>query len=71
MQDGKGAVWSIGVMGPAIAMVVLLLNHFVFKGEVVTTEDSTNLVDAVSAIVGLVTGIIGRIRATKAITKVI
>lgn len=71
MNGEKSAVTSIGVMGPALAIIVLLVNQFVFKSEIVTTADTTNLVDAIASLVGLVTGIIGRLKASKTITKVI
>ena len=71
MNGEKSAITSIGVMGPALSILVLLVNQFVFKGEVVTAGDTTSLVDAIATIVGLVTGIIGRLKASKTITKIV
>jgi hypothetical protein len=72
MNDtGKSAITSVGIMGPALAILVLLLNQFLFKGSVITDADITSTIDAVSTLVGLVTGIIGRWKATTAITSVL
>lgn len=70
-ETGKSAVTSVGVMGPALAIIVLLLNQFLFKGTVITDADLTSTIDAVSTLIGLVTGIIGRWKATSAITSVL
>jgi len=72
MSDtGKAAITSVGVMGPVLAIIVLVLNQFVFKGSVITDADVTTTIDAVSTLVGLVTGIIGRWKASKPITSVL
>lgn len=72
MNDtGKSALTSVGVMGPALAVLVILLNQFVFKGTVITDADVTSTIDAVTTLVGLITGIIGRWKATKPITSVL
>lgn len=72
MNDtGKSAVTSVGVMGPALAILVLLLNQFVFKGNVITDADLTSTIDAVTTLIGLVTGMIGRWKASKPITSVL
>ena len=71
MNAGKSAVASVGVMGPALAIIVLLLNQFVFKGTVITDADLTATIDAVTTVIGLVTGIIGRWKATSEITSVL
>ena len=68
---GKAAITSVGVMGPALAILALLLNKILFKAEVVTDLDLSSTVDAVSTIVGLVTGIIGRWKATAPITTLL
>ena len=68
---GKSALASLGVMGPALAIIVLLLNQFLFKGNVITDADVTNTVDAVTTLIGLVTGVIGRWKATSPITSVL
>lgn len=70
-NTGKSAVTSIGVMGPALAIIVLLLNQFLFKGNVITDADLTGTIDAVTTLIGLVTGVIGRWKATKPITTVL
>jgi len=70
-ETGKSAITSVGVMGPALAILVLLVNKFLFKAEVITDADLVSTIDAVSALVGLVTGIIGRWKATSAITSVL
>lgn len=72
MNDtGKSAVTSVGVMGPVLAIVVLVLNQFVFKGSVITDADVSSMIDAVTTLVGFVTGIIGRWKANKPITSVL
>ena len=71
MTDGKSAVTSFGVMGPVLAVLVVLVNNFFFKSEVVTATDLSSIVDVVSMVVGLVTGVIGRIKATKQITTIV
>lgn len=72
MNDtGKAAVLSVGVMGPVLAIVVLVLNQFVFKGSVITDADVSSTIDAVTTLVGLVTGVIGRWKANKPITSVL
>jgi hypothetical protein len=72
MNDtGKSAVTSVGVMGPALAIIALLLNKFLFKTEVLTDADLSGTIDAVATLVGLVTGIIGRWKATKPITTML
>lgn len=70
-SSGKAAVTSVGVMGPAAAILVLLLNRFVFKGNVITDADVSGLIDLGTSLFGLVTGIWGRVRATKQITAVV
>ena len=70
-DNGKSALTSLGVMGPALAIIVLLLNQFLFKGNVITDADLTNTVDAVTTLIGLITGIVGRWKATRAITSVL
>ena len=70
-NTGKSAVTSVGVMGPALAIIALLLNQFLFRGTVITDVDLAATIDAVSTIVGLVTGIIGRWKADKPITSVL
>lgn len=71
MDSGKSAVGSLGFMGPVIAVVVLVLNQFVFKDNIITDADVTTLIDAVTTFVGLITGAIGRLKATKQITTVL
>ena len=67
----KAAVQSIGVMGPALAVLILLLNRFVFKSDVVTEGDINGTIDVVATVTGLITGIIGRWKATAPITGLI
>ena len=71
MTDGKSAVASLGIMGPALAVLVLLLNQFVFKGNIITDGDVTGVIDGVTTFVGLITGVIGRWRATRPIVTVL
>lgn len=71
MNTGKAAVASVGFMGPVLAVIVLALNQFVFKGNVITDADVSSTIDHVTAVIGLVTGAWGRWRATKAITSVL
>lgn len=68
---GKSALTSVGVMGPALAIIVLLLNQFVFKGNVISDADISSTIDSVTTLVGLVTGIIGRWKASEPITSVL
>lgn len=62
----EGMLTSLGVMGPVIAMVVMLINTWWGKTliDVATLEVHVN---AVIAVIGFVLGIYGRIRATKKI----
>ena len=71
MNDGKAVVTSLGFMGPVIAVIVLALNQFVFKGTIITDADVTGFIDTITTLVGLVTGAWGRYRATKVITTVL
>lgn len=72
MNDtGKSAVTSVGVMGPALAIIALLLNKLLFKAEIITDADLSGLIDGIVTITGLVTGAIGRWKATKPITSVL
>lgn len=71
MGSDKSAVTSIGVMGPAIGIVVYLLNQYVFKGNILQTPEAQNLVDLLSTVWITATGIYGRWRATQQITGII
>lgn len=71
MNGGKSAATSLGFMGPVIAVIVLALNQFVFKGNIITDADVSAFVDTVTTLVGLATGAWGRYRATKTITSVL
>lgn len=71
MNDGKAAVTSLGFMGPVIAVIVLALNQFVFKGTIITDADVAGTIDHVTALIGLATGAYGRLRAKKVITTVL
>ena len=67
MNGSKSVFASLGIMGPLSGLIVMLLNNFVFKGSIITEADMIELVNQVSAVWGMVTGIIGRYRATKTI----
>lgn len=68
MNDTKSIFTSVGIMGPAISLIVMGLNSFVLKGGYITDADTTTIVNEVAGIVAAVTGIWGRYRATKVTT---
>lgn len=71
MNGTKTAVTSLGIMGPGIAILVLLLNQFVLKGSIISDADVTSTIDAITSLVGLVTGVIGRWRASKVVDTIV
>lgn len=62
----QGALTSLGVMGPIIAFVIMMVNAW-FGYEVVSVAQLEVHADAVIAAVGFLVGIWGRVRATKMI----
>lgn len=71
MNGTKSALNSMGIMGPGIAILVLLLNQFVLKGSIISDADVTSTIDAITSLVGLVAGIIGRWRASKVVDTIV
>lgn len=68
MNDTKSAVTSLGIMGPFAALLVMGLNTFVFKGNIITDADATTIINELAGLFAAVTGIWGRWRATKVVT---
>lgn len=68
MNDTKSPLTSVGIMGPVAALVVMGLNQFVFKGNVITDADATTIINEVAGLFAAVTGIYGRWKATKQVT---
>jgi len=62
----EGAFTSLGVMGPVLALILLLVNTW-WGSELIPTETAEIAVNNVIAVVGFALGIWGRIRATKKI----
>lgn len=67
MKGTKPFYLSLGVMGPLIGLIVMALNTFLFKGSVLSEADVTELVNAVSAVIGMLAGIWGRWKASRQI----
>lgn len=69
MEGTKSPLTSLGIMGPAIGIIVWVLNQFVFKGgEGVSVSEVSEIVDKGSMIFTAVTAIWGRWKATKKVT---
>ena len=67
MIDTKHPLRSLGIMGPAIAILVLLANQ-VHPGLGLTTDEVSHAVDLVDALLGCAIAIYGRWRATSQIS---
>lgn len=67
MTDTKNFLTSLGIMGPLVALVVWGANHF-FPGLGLLEADVSGIIDGIATVVGLVTGIYGRFKATKIVT---
>ena len=66
MNDTKSPFQSIGIMGPAVSMAAWLLNRWLGIG--VTGAELGQIVETAAPLVGMITGIYGRWRATKQIS---
>lgn len=62
----EGALTSLGVMGPVVAFVIMMVNSW-WGEELISVAEVEVHANAVIAVVGFVMGIWGRIRATKKI----
>jgi len=67
MNESKPFFASLGVMGPAAGVIVFILNNFVFKSQVISEADVSELINQATIIWTAATGIIGRWKATKTI----
>lgn len=67
MNGTKSPLASIGIMGPALTLLVYIVNKFVVKADVITENDLTLLIDQGAIIVGTILAVYGRYRATKEI----
>lgn len=67
MDDSKHPLKSLGIVGPLIAILVLLANH-IKPGLGLTDADVSPLIDGLDGALGCLLGIIGRWRATKQIS---
>lgn len=77
MEQTKPALRSIGVMGPAISLAVLLANQ-IWPGLGLTpelvggiVENLAQIIDLASGVAAALTGIYGRWKATRAIAGVV
>lgn len=78
MNDSKSAVTSLGIVGPLIGAAVFAVNRYVFGHDVISADDvntvqvaGSALVEQLSLLWTLVSGIYGRWRASKKITSVV
>jgi hypothetical protein len=71
MTGTKSAVQSLGVLGPLLGILVMMINRFWFKGDVLAESDISELVDLGAGLFTAATGIYGRIRATTKIVSVL
>ena len=62
----EGKFTSLGIMGPVLAMVLMLVNSW-WGAELIPMGEAELVVNNVIAVVGMVVGIYGRIRATKTV----
>jgi hypothetical protein len=67
VNDTKNPLQSLGVMGPLISLVVIGLN-MKWPGLGLTDADVGGIINNVFTVIGGVTGIYGRIRATSQVT---
>lgn len=65
-METKSPLKSLGILGPAAAILVFIANQFI-PGLGLTEAEVSTIVDQVSLLVGAVLGIYGRWRATKRI----
>ena len=73
MYNSKAAIKSVGIVGPAIAMMVPLFGMFGvdISNEVAgLPEKIASVIDQIIVIVGIALGIYGRVRATTTISGV-
>lgn len=66
MNDTKSPLKSLGVMGPAISLIVWLINKWK-PGLGIDEAMVSTVIDQGAILVGTLTGIWGRVRAAKAI----
>jgi len=66
MNETKSPLKSLGIVGPAVAILVFVANQF-FPGLGLTEAEVSSVVDNVVLVAGAVLGIYGRWKATKAI----
>lgn len=71
MED-KTKPWyaSKGVMGPAVSLVVAILGFFGYTMSEVDAQALITVLVTAATVAGSVTGIVGRVKATKKIGKV-
>ena len=65
-METKSPLKSLGILGPAVAILVFVANQFV-PGLGLTEAEVSGVVDNVSLVVGALLGIYGRWRASKKI----
>lgn len=63
MNDTKNPIQSLGVMGPAVSLVVLGLN-WKWPGLGLDEQTVGAIINQAATLFGLLTGIYGRMRAT-------
>lgn len=67
MNGTKSALKSLGIMGPLISLIVLGIN-WKWPAFGLTEGDIVPVIDAGATLFGLLTGMIGRWRATRAVS---
>lgn len=70
MDGTKHPLKSLGIVGPLAALLVLIFNR-IWPGLGITDADAASAIDLIDGVLGLVTGIVGRARATQQIAKLI
>lgn len=66
MTGTKSMFKSLGMMGPAVSLIVLAANFFA-GDQVISDADMQEIINAAMTLFGLVSGIWGRYKATQEI----
>lgn len=75
-METKSFLKSLGVMGPILSGAALMINQWLGGGSILVeasepqalVDAATSIIDSVFVVVGLVTGIIGRWKASTKVT---
>lgn len=63
MNDTKNPLQSLGIMGPLVSLIVLAVN-WKWPGLGMDEATAGSLINQIASVVGLLTGMYGRMRAT-------